>query len=47
MLITAFPALMAVAHYVRGGWFRLIVWANGALLIVLSLLTFVGFTLRP
>jgi hypothetical protein len=47
MLITAFPALMAVAHYVRGGWFRLFVWANGALLIGLSLLTFVGFTLRP
>ncbi|HEY5429197.1 MAG TPA: mannosyltransferase family protein [Solirubrobacteraceae bacterium] len=47
MLITAFPALMAVAHYVRGRWFRMLVWANGTLLIVLSLLTFVGFTLRP
>jgi hypothetical protein len=47
MLITAFPALMAVARYARGRWFRVIVWGNAALLIGLSLLTFVGFTLRP
>jgi Gpi18-like mannosyltransferase len=47
MLITAFPALMAVARYARGRWFRVIVWGNGILLAGLSLLTFYGFTLRP
>jgi hypothetical protein len=47
MLITAFPGLMAVGHYVAGRRFRLLVWANGILLVVLSLLTFVGFSLRP
>ncbi|MGZ4165401.1 MAG: mannosyltransferase family protein [Solirubrobacteraceae bacterium] len=47
MLITAFPALMVVARYVQGRWFRVIVWINGVLLAGLSLLTFYGFTLRP
>jgi hypothetical protein len=47
MLITAFPALMAVARYARGRWFRVIVWGNGVLLAGLSMLTFYGFTLRP
>jgi Mannosyltransferase (PIG-V) len=47
MLITAFPALMVVARFAHGRWFGLIVWANGVLLAVLSLLTFYGFTLRP
>jgi Mannosyltransferase (PIG-V) len=47
MLLTAFPALMAVAYYARGRWFRVLVWGNGVLFIGLSLLTFVGFTLRP
>ena len=47
MLITAFPALMAVARYARGRWFRVILWGNGMLLAGLSLLTFYGFTLRP
>jgi hypothetical protein len=47
MLITAFPALMAVARYTSGRWFRVIMWGNGALLAGLSLLTFYGFTLRP
>lgn len=47
MLITAFPALMAVARYAEGRSWRLLVWSNGALLIVLSLLTFYGTTLRP
>ena len=47
LLITAFPALMAVGHYVTGRWFRLLVWVNGILLVVLSMLTFVGFSLRP
>ena len=47
MLITAFPALMAVGRYVQGRWFRVIVWGNGVLLAGLSMLTFYGFTLRP
>ena len=47
MLITAFPALMVVGRYVRGRWFRVIVWGNGVLLAGLSMLTFYGFTLRP
>jgi hypothetical protein len=47
MLITAFPALMAVARYSHGRWFRVIVWGNGILLVVLSLFTFYGTTLRP
>jgi hypothetical protein len=47
MLLTAFPALMVVARYASGRWFRLIVWGNGVLLAVLSMLTFYGFTLRP
>jgi hypothetical protein len=47
MLITAFPAVMVVAHYVRGKWFTWLAWGNGILLVVLSLLTFYGVTLRP
>jgi Gpi18-like mannosyltransferase len=47
MLITAFPALMAVGRYARGRWFRVIMWGNGFLLAGLSMLTFYGFTLRP
>ena len=47
MLITAFPALMAVGRYAQGRTFRTIVWGNGVLLAGLSLLTFYGFTLRP
>ena len=29
MLITAFPALMVVAYYVKGKWFTWLAWANG------------------
>ena len=47
LLLTAFPALLAVGHYVRGRAFSLLLWANGALLVGLSFLTFVGITLRP
>lgn len=47
MLITAFPALIAVAHYIRGRWFRMLAWTNGSLLILLSLLTFYDRILRP
>jgi hypothetical protein len=47
MLITAFPALMVVARYASGRWFRMIAWTNGVLFLGLSLLTFFGLTLRP
>jgi Mn2+/Fe2+ NRAMP family transporter len=47
MLITAFPALVVVAYYARGKWFRILVWVNGGLFVGLSLLTFFGLTLRP
>jgi Mannosyltransferase (PIG-V) len=47
MLITAFPALLTIARYARGRWFRVIAWINGGLLVGLSLLTFYGLTLRP
>jgi 4-amino-4-deoxy-L-arabinose transferase-like glycosyltransferase len=47
MLITAFPALMAVARYAEGRTWRLLLWVNGVLLVVLSVFTFYGTTLRP
>ena len=47
LLLTAFPALLAVGHYVKGRAFSVLLWANGALLVGLSFLTFVGITLRP
>ena len=47
LLITAFPLLMVVAYYVRGRWFKVLLWINGGLLAGLSALTFVGLTLRP
>ncbi len=47
LLITAFPALMVVARFVQGRWFTRLLWANGLLLIGLSLMTFYGTTMRP
>jgi len=47
LLITAFPALMVVAYFVKGKWFTWLAWANGVALVGLSLLTFYGVTLRP
>jgi hypothetical protein len=47
MLITAFPALVTVARYANGKWFRVIAWTNGVLFLGMSLLTFYGLTLRP
>jgi hypothetical protein len=47
ILIIAFPSLMLLGHYVRGRGFRVLMWTNGVLLIVMSWLTFVGMTLRP
>jgi hypothetical protein len=47
LLITAFPAVIVVARYVRGRPFTVLLWANGIALAGLSALTFVGTTLRP
>jgi Mannosyltransferase (PIG-V) len=47
LLITAFPAVMALAYYARGKAFACLALANGVLLAGLSALTFVGVTLRP
>ena len=47
MLITAFPAIMVAGHYIRGKWFRALLWANMVLLVLLSTVTFYGVTLRP
>jgi hypothetical protein len=47
MLITAFPALMVLAYYVQGKAWRRLLWANGVLLVLLSILSFHVTTLRP
>jgi Mannosyltransferase (PIG-V) len=47
LLITAFPAVIVLARYVRGRAFTALLCVNGVLLVVLSALTFVGTTLRP
>ena len=47
LLITAFPAVIVVARYVRGRPFTVLLWVNGVALAGLSALTFVGTTLRP
>jgi hypothetical protein len=47
LLITAFPAVIVVARYVRGRPFTALLWVNGIALAGLSALTFVGTTLRP
>ncbi|MGN6872227.1 MAG: mannosyltransferase family protein [Solirubrobacteraceae bacterium] len=47
LLITAFPAVIVVARYVRGRAFTVLLCVNGVALVGLSALTFVGTTLRP
>jgi 4-amino-4-deoxy-L-arabinose transferase-like glycosyltransferase len=47
LLITAFPAIMVLARYIHGRRWTVLLWANGVLLIVLSVCTFWGTTLRP
>jgi hypothetical protein len=47
LLITAFPAVMVVARYVRGRLFIVLLGVNAIALAGLSALTFVGTTLRP
>jgi Gpi18-like mannosyltransferase len=47
LLITAFPAVIVLAYYLRRRGFTLWLVANGVLLAGLSALTFVSVTLRP
>jgi hypothetical protein len=47
LLITAFPAAVVLAHYLKQRAFTLLLVANGVLLVGLSAITFVGVTLRP
>jgi hypothetical protein len=47
LLITAFPAIIVLARYVRGRAFTVLLCVNGVALVGLSALTFVGTTLRP
>jgi hypothetical protein len=47
LLITAFPAVIVLAYYLRRMSFASFAVLNGALLAGLSALTFVGITLRP
>jgi len=47
LLITAFPAVIVLAYYVKGRAFASLALANGVLLAGLSALTFVGTTVRP
>jgi hypothetical protein len=47
LLITAFPAVIVLAYYLRRTGFAWLLLANGALLIGMSWLTFVNVTLRP
>ena len=47
MLITAFPGLCLFARYMKGRSFNILIAINVVLLVVLSLLTFVGHAMRP
>jgi hypothetical protein len=47
LLITAFPAVIVIAYYLKRRAFGAMLLANGALLAGMSALTFVGVTLRP
>jgi hypothetical protein len=47
MVITAFPGLLLFARYLKGRSFNLLIAVSFALFVVLSLLTFVGFAMRP
>ncbi len=47
LLITAFPAVIVLAYYLKRWAFGWMLLANGALLAGMSALTFVGVTLRP
>jgi hypothetical protein len=47
LLITAFPAVIVPAYYLKRKGFGWLLVGNGVLLVVMSAVTFVGVTLRP
>ena len=47
LLITAFPAVLVPAYYLKQRAFSVLLWANGVLLVGMSAVTFVNVTLRP
>jgi hypothetical protein len=47
MVITAFPGLLLFARYLKGRTFNVVIAVNLVLFVVLSLLAFVGFSMRP
>jgi hypothetical protein len=47
LLITAFPAVIVPAYYLRRRAFGWLLFASGFLLVAMSAVTFVGVTLRP
>lgn len=47
MLIVAFPTVLVVAQHLRGVAYRRLIGASSFLLVVMSLLSFVGTSLRP
>jgi hypothetical protein len=47
LLITAFPAVIVPAYFLRRRAFSWLLVANGALLAGMSWMTFVSVTLRP
>jgi hypothetical protein len=47
MLICAFPALMVVAYHLRGVAYRRLIAISTGLLVVMSVISFVGIGLRP
>ncbi len=47
LLITAFPAVLVLAYYFKGRRFGWLLALNGFLLVAMSVITFVGVTLRP
>ena len=47
LLITAFPAVVVLAYYFRRRAFGWLLLANGALLVGMSVITFISVTLRP
>lgn len=47
ILITAFPAVLVLAHRTSGRGFRVLAGASTVLLVVMSAITYVGIALRP
>lgn len=47
LLITAFPAVLVIAHRVKGRRFTWLVGASAVLLVLTSAITYVGIALRP